>query len=44
MDSIALCYQIRTIDKRRLETQLGEVADMRIRRDVVEALRFQLGV
>ena len=41
-DSIALCYQIRTIDKRRLERQLGELADTRIRRDVVDALRFQL--
>jgi len=41
-DSIALCYQIRMIDKRRLERQLGELADTRIRRDVVDALRFQL--
>ena len=41
-DSIALCYQIRTIDKRRLERQLGELEDTRIRRDVVDALRFQL--
>ena len=44
VDSIALCYQVRTIDKRRLETQLGEVADKRTRRDVVEALRFQLDI
>ena len=35
VDSIALCYQIRTIDKRRLERQLGEVTDVRIRRDIV---------
>ena len=44
VDSIALCYQVRTIDKRRLEAQLGEVADKRIRRDVVEALQFQLDI
>ena len=44
VDSIALCYQVRTIDKKRLERQLGEVADTRIRRDVVEALRFQLEI
>ena len=44
MDSIALCYQVRTVDKGRLARQLGEVADIRIRRDVVDALRFQLEV
>lgn len=44
VDSIALCYQVRTIDKGRLERQLGEVADIRIRRDIVEALRFQLEI
>lgn len=44
VDSIALCYQIRTIDKRRLERRLGEVADIQIRRDILEALRFQLEI
>ena len=44
VDSIALCYQVRTVDKGRLERQLGEVADMRIRRAITEALRFQLEI
>lgn len=43
-DSIALCYQIRTLDKSRLLTWVGQVADSRIRMQVVEALRFQLDI
>lgn len=43
-DSIVLCYQIRTLDKQRLEQQLGVVADETIRRVIADALRFQLEV
>jgi len=41
-DSIALCYQIRTLDKVRLETDLGELTDPLIRADILNALQFQL--
>jgi len=41
-DSVALCYQIRTLDKSRLLTQLGEVTDGKIRVQIAVALRFQL--
>lgn len=43
-DSIALCYQIRTLDKSRLLTQLGQVTDGRLRMQIIEALRFQLDI
>src|SRR5258705_8159085 len=44
LDSIALCYQIRTVDKRRLTQNFGSVVDTRIRQEIVAALRFQLGI
>jgi len=37
-----LCYQVRTLDKKRLERQLGELGDAALREAVLEALRFQL--
>lgn len=40
--SIALCYQIRTLDKSRLERDLGELVDVNLRREILEAIRFQL--
>lgn len=42
MDSIALCYQVRTLDKSRLEEDVGELVDAKLRQEVIEALRFQL--
>jgi mRNA interferase MazF len=42
VDSIALCYQIRTLDKSRLERDLGELTDASLRQEVLEAIRFQL--
>jgi mRNA interferase MazF len=42
MDSIALCYQIRTLDKSRLEQDLGELKDIGLQRELLEAIRFQL--
>lgn len=44
LDSIALCYQIRTLDKRRLTQMFGVIDDEDIRQSIVEALRFQLGM
>ncbi len=43
-DSIALCHQIRTIDKKRLSKYYGEITDKTIRENIVEALCFQLGI
>ena len=42
VDSIALCYQIRTLDKSRLERVLGALGDVNIRREIQQAIRFQL--
>ena len=42
VDSIALCYQIRTLDKSRLEQDLGELKDTGLQRELFEAFRFQL--
>ena len=44
VDSIALCYQIRTLDKRRLTEMFGVIADQDLRQSILDALRFQLGV
>ena len=43
-DSIALCYQIRALNKKRLITKLGEVKDESIKQDIIDALSFQLGI
>jgi mRNA interferase MazF len=40
--SIVLCYQIRTLNKRRLERQIGVLDDLALRTAISEALRFQL--
>lgn len=42
MDSIVLCYQIRTLDKWRLRQDLGEVTDVSVRNQILEAIQFQL--
>lgn len=43
-DSLLLCYQIRTIDKKRLIKKLGEVKNEDIRTEIIDALSFQLGL
>ena len=43
-DSIVLCYQIRTIDKKRLSVKFGEVNDLLAQNEIIEALCFQLGI
>jgi len=42
VDSIALCYQIRTLDKSRLERDWGVLTDVALRQQILDALRFQL--
>jgi len=44
VDSIALCYQIRTLDKNRLEHDFGELTDLDLRKQILEALAFQFGM
>jgi mRNA interferase MazF len=43
-ESIVLCYQIRTLDKRRLLRMFGTLDDAALREEVPHALRFQLGL
>ena len=43
-DSIALCYQIRTLDKSRLVVHLGELDDEGLQSQIAQALRFQLDI
>jgi len=42
VDSIALCYQVRTLDKTRFEKHLGELTDPKLKAQIQTALRFQL--
>jgi mRNA interferase MazF len=42
LESIVLCYQIRTLDKRRLGRMFGTLDDETLRRAIVDALTFQL--
>ena len=42
VDSIALCYQIRTLDKSRLGQELGALVDANLRQEIRQAIRFQL--
>lgn len=43
-ESIILCHQIRTIDKKRLSKQYGHVSDRAIQKEIIEAVKFQLGI
>ena len=43
-ESIVLCYQIRTLDKRRLTKSLGVLDNPATRGEVVTALSFQLAM
>jgi len=43
-ESIALCHQIRTIDKIRLIRVLGEIEISSIKNDIYDAITFQLGL
>jgi len=43
-ESLVLCHQIRTIDKRRLSKKYGQISDKHTRNQIVEAICFQLGI
>lgn len=43
-ESIVLCHQIRTIDKKRLIKKIGEIKDIEIQEDIIDVLCFQLGI
>ena len=43
-ESIVLCYQIRTLDKRRLMKSFGSLDDANLRAEILAALRFQLAI
>jgi mRNA interferase MazF len=43
-DSIALCYQVRTLDKSRLGNLIAQIENANLRTQIRESLRFQLEV
>lgn len=43
-DSVVLCYQVRTLDKSRLIRLFGIVDEPTLRKAIIEALCFQLGI
>jgi len=43
-ESILLCHQIRTIDKRRLTIKYGDIVDTITQEETIEALCFQIGI
>jgi mRNA interferase MazF len=43
-ESIALCHQIRTIDKKRLSKEYGSISKEEIKKEILDALSFQLGL
>lgn len=44
LESIVLCHQIRTLDKRRLVKHIGEVSSTLLQSEILEAVRFHLGI
>lgn len=43
-ESIALCHQVRTLDKRRLIKDLGLLKQVTLQEQMMHALSFQLGL
>ncbi len=43
-ESMVLCYQIRTLDKKRLIKKLGAIDSVELQEKIFEALFFQLGI
>jgi mRNA interferase MazF len=43
-ESLVLCHQIRTIDKKRLSLSYGDVNDILLQSAIFDAIRFQLGM
>lgn len=44
MDSIVLCYQIRTLDKKRLIKKIGKIEDLELQEEIHDSICFQLGI
>lgn len=43
-ESIILCHQIRTLDKKRLSQFHGQIDDLATQSEIIEALCFQMGI
>lgn len=43
-ESVLLCHQIRTLDKRRLSLEYGEITSDEQKSKVINAICFQLGI
>jgi len=43
-ESIVLCHQIRTLDKKRFAKFYGEISESEKQNEIIEALFFQLGI
>jgi mRNA interferase MazF len=43
-ESIVLCYQIRTLDKKRLLKLYGKIKHKPLQQEILDALSFQLGI
>ena len=43
-ESIILCYQIRTLDKKRLLRTLGKIDTVELQENIIDAMFFQLGL
>jgi mRNA interferase MazF len=43
-ESIALCHQIRTIDKIRLSKKYGQITSKALQEEIMDAICFQLGI
>jgi mRNA interferase MazF len=43
-ESVILCHQIRTLDKKRLSTLYGQITDTTKQAEILDALCFQLGI
>lgn len=43
-ESIVLCHQIRTIDKKRIAQEYGHISDINVQSEIMEALCFQIGI
>lgn len=43
-ESIVLCYQIRTLDKKRLIKEIGKIDGLELQVAIIDALCFQLNI
>lgn len=43
-ESIFLCHQIRTLDKRRLSLRYDDIESLSLQPEIIDALSFQLGL